>query len=500
MIASRLLLTEAAHSGDHIIPFDLDSAFLNAEIDRTVLVSLPEIWQDDKEKIVKLKKALHGLKEAPRAWFKKYGRGLVSLGWVECKSAPGLWRKPSKTRPGKFLKVSVYVDDNLITGPDKEEIANELNSIFGLFPGQIIDMKETVDEAGAKWLSLDFLGADVHYSSDARSMRVDMSTYIAKQMKRFNFNLTSPVYSPNYDEARVAKTEGVETYPDFPSRSVVGALQWVTTVARPDVTVPVNTLAKYVANTPTKSFTKAAKKIFKYLATTPQIGVSYSPDAENKFNKIYSELLPKNKPIPPINLFSDASFANCLKTMRSTSGSIIYYRGTPIAWKTQRQGVRAYSTAESEYIASSDTIALSETSDFLDFYRPIPSRVLEESFGLTPEGDDAILWVDNQSAITISKSDELKPKSRHYALRYLRVKDYAEKIVFCPTHLQKADALTKLTASVPQRELLLHHVQNPCLKVTKDSEALEDDVSSDEEIPSYADFKLSRPKKKRKTQ
>ena len=40
-------------------------------------------------------------------------------------------------------------------------------------------------------------------------------------------------------------------------------------------------------------------------------------------------------------------------------------------------------------------------------------------------------------------------------MRYLRVRDHAEKVVFCPTGLMRADPLSKLECSVAQRNLLL---------------------------------------------
>lgn len=199
----------------------------------------------------------------------------------------------------------------------------------------------------------------------------------------------------------------------------------------------------------------------RYLVTTKDAGVSYSPSQEAAFNEVYGKLLPTNRSVPDINLFSDAGFANCLKTMRSTSGSICYYRSVPVFWRSSKQGVRAYSTAESEYIACSDTIILSEHNDFLDFFRPVPSEMVYSKHGVSPDKSKAVLWVDNQSAIATAQDKDFKPRSRNYALRYLRVRDYAQQIVFCPTHLQKADALSKLECAVPQRQTLLHHVSDP---------------------------------------
>ena len=61
---------------------------------------------------------------------------------------------------------------------------------------------------------------------------------------------------------------------------------------------------------------------------------------------------------------------------------------------------------------------------------------------------------DNKSTVTITETEEIKPKSRHYALRLFRVREEAHRIQFCRTDLMCADALTK-AVSGPQRALLL---------------------------------------------
>ena len=125
------MLGSSAAEADFILAFDLDSAFLNAELERNIFCRLPKVWAEKHgHEIVKLKKALYGLKDAPKAWYLKYNTILRGLGWEPCESAPGLWRKQSKIHPTKFLKMSVYVDDNIIAGPDLDEVKSELQEIF----------------------------------------------------------------------------------------------------------------------------------------------------------------------------------------------------------------------------------------------------------------------------------------------------------------------------------------------------------------------------------
>lgn len=370
--------------------------------------------------------------------------------------------------------MSVYVDDNAITGKSETELKKELDLIFTQHPGHIIKSEVKYDEDGHEWQVFDFLGSDISYCRQLRKLIINMPNYIKKIAKKYNVVLGKPCYSPNFHEASLVDSDSKQVK-DYPIRGAVGALQWLATTVRPDVVVPVSVIAKYVAEIPTKAIINAVNKIIKYLLTTAEEGIVYSPQAEAQFNETYGRLLPEGREIPKMNAFSDAGFANCLKTMRSTSGSIIYWCGMPISWRSQRQSVRSYSTAESEYIGASDTIVLTETNDFMTFFEKLPEKVVEESYGMVPNSPDCILWLDNQAAISTAKlGDETRPKSRHYALRYLRVKDYCDKIAFTPTTLMKADCLTKLECSVAQRRLILHHVSDPVIEN-------DDDVSESED-------------------
>ena len=103
---------------------------------------------------------------------------------------------------------------------------------------------------------------------------------------------------------------------------------------------------------------------------------------------------------------------------------------------------------ESEWVAASDAIKMVEGVGCLNF--------LESGnyVGKGPLPDAMWLWVDNKSAITAATSEELKPKSKHFALRYVRVRDEHARLRFCPSNLQRADGLTKLVGAVARRQTL----------------------------------------------
>ena len=63
----------------------------------------------------RLKKALYGLKKAPRAWYSRIDSYLLENGFEKCEGEPTLY---IKEKDGKMLIVVLYVDDVIFTGND----------------------------------------------------------------------------------------------------------------------------------------------------------------------------------------------------------------------------------------------------------------------------------------------------------------------------------------------------------------------------------------------
>ena len=156
------------------------------------------------------------------------------------------------------------------------------------------------------------------------------------------------------------------------------------------------------------------------------------------------------KTFPLFHTFADASFASCSKSKNSTTGAVIFYKSVPIIWRSKRQTVRAYSTMESEWIAASDSLSMVTEIGFLGFFDKDP-HCAKDGTGLPSL---MWLWCDNQSTVTAAKNEEINPKSRHFALRYLRVRDESDRLKFCKTELQRADGLTKNVPSTVRNMLL----------------------------------------------
>ena len=111
----RLLLALSAKKNWEVHHLDVKTAFLNGDIKEDVYVAQPEGFEKaGKEGFVyKLKKALYGLCQAPRAWYEKLNSCLEMLGFIRCPYEPAVYVRKEHD---EMLIIAVYVDDLLITG------------------------------------------------------------------------------------------------------------------------------------------------------------------------------------------------------------------------------------------------------------------------------------------------------------------------------------------------------------------------------------------------
>jgi hypothetical protein len=89
---------------------DVKTAFLNGVIEEEVYIEQPQGFEveDRKSHVCKLKKALSGLKQAPRAWYGRIDSFLTSLGFTKSKADSNLYFKVMNDEPIILL---LYEDD-----------------------------------------------------------------------------------------------------------------------------------------------------------------------------------------------------------------------------------------------------------------------------------------------------------------------------------------------------------------------------------------------------
>lgn len=112
----RLVLALLASRGWTGRKLDIKSAFLNSALDEPIYLAQPEGYVDPNHPdwVLKLNKAIYGLKQSPRLWNKSLHGALIACGLTQSSHNPTLYFKLE----GKRLvgAITVHVDDMCIVG------------------------------------------------------------------------------------------------------------------------------------------------------------------------------------------------------------------------------------------------------------------------------------------------------------------------------------------------------------------------------------------------
>jgi hypothetical protein len=110
-----LLLALAAQEGWQVHHMDVKSVFLNVDLKEEVYIRQLTgfIIADQEGKVLRLRKALYGLRQAPRAWNLKLDDTLKKMDFFQSEHEHAMYRR---SHGDDILLVGVYVDDLVITG------------------------------------------------------------------------------------------------------------------------------------------------------------------------------------------------------------------------------------------------------------------------------------------------------------------------------------------------------------------------------------------------
>ena len=150
----RLVIALAAQNSWPIFQLDVKSAFLHGYLEEQVFIEQPPgyIKVGNEDGVYKLKKALHGLKQAPRAWYSRIEAYFLKDGFIKCPYEHTMFVKVGDRR--KILIVFLYVDDLLFTG--------NCDTMFGEFKKSMRNEFEMFDLGLMHY----FLGIEVMQSDD----------------------------------------------------------------------------------------------------------------------------------------------------------------------------------------------------------------------------------------------------------------------------------------------------------------------------------------------
>ncbi|CAI7888777.1 unnamed protein product [Closterium sp. NIES-54] len=113
----RTLLAGAAIKGWVVKQMDVTTAFLNGVLEEEIFMAQPEGFDDGSGRVVRLKKALYGVKQAPRQWYLKLRGVLEEIGFTPSSAAHSLFMLGEGEQRSFMV---VYVDDILIFSPSSD--------------------------------------------------------------------------------------------------------------------------------------------------------------------------------------------------------------------------------------------------------------------------------------------------------------------------------------------------------------------------------------------
>ena len=219
-------------------------------------------------------------------------------------------------------------------------------------------------------------------------------------------------------------------------RGIVGSLNYLVNMTRPDLVFVYSELSKYVQH-PDKVHTTTDEHTFHYLRDTFDKSIRFSRDC------------------PIVDTpwgWVDSDLAGATDTHRSHVVYIIMMNDGPISWKSHRQDSVALSTSEAEYMTAS------EVGKEILYLRALLRDVGHEQCVSTD------IYVDNLDCIVMSTNPVRRKSSRHIDIRVHFCRELHTTGVMClipiHTHLMVTDILTKSLPDPPltqYREVMLGH-------------------------------------------
>ena len=120
----------------------------------------------------------------------------------------------------------------------------------------------------------------------------------------------------------------------FPFAKFIGKLMYCSNCTRPDITMAVNHLSRYMTSATVRHW-EQAKRVLRYLSGTKQLSLTFN-------GSLPLQLL----------MWQDYSFGDS-DARRSRTGYVAMMRGSAVAWASKLQASVALSITEAEYMALS---------------------------------------------------------------------------------------------------------------------------------------------------
>lgn len=405
----RALLAIIAEFGWASAQWDVDAAYLNAEVKEELYAYMPEGFDDKTGDVVRIEKALYGLKQAGNEWNNALNKTLTEdIGFRRLVCDPCVYVGDNGL--DKVIIV-LHVDDMMVGGTSDQVLKDVHDAINARY--------RLTDRGGLQWA----LGTRVT-RDESGTVTLDQKLFVNSVLARFSMEQAYAASTPMKANQRLTAAscplteEEQREMSDVPYRAMIGSMMYAANMSRPDIAYAVNQCSRFASN-PGQEHARAVKQVLRYLKETQDWGIKYKRTGQGL------RLL----------AYTDADFAGDVESAKSTSGFVVFLAGGPVSWASRQQAVVAQSTAESEYIA------LAATANEVKWW----TMLLAEIGFDVPQ--PVTILVDNTATKAMGENPVHHNRSKHINVKYHATRDYVKQglieLQWVRSQDNVADILTK---------------------------------------------------------
>ncbi|XP_019084320.1 PREDICTED: uncharacterized protein LOC109125958 [Camelina sativa] len=297
----RTVLHVAVSLNWHAHQLDVKNAFLYGDLDETVYMHQSPGFVDPTRPthVCLLRKSLYGLKQAPRAWYHRFATFATKIGFNQSKADASLF----VLKRGKDLAyLLLYVDDISLTSSSTSLLRSIITSLNSEF---------SMTDLGKLHY---FLGIAIN--RDKHGMFLSQQNYAAGIIHRTGMTGCNPTTTPVDTSSKLPAAVGTTVADLTLYRGLAGALQYLT-FTRPDIAYAVQQVCLHMHD-PREPHLHALKRIIRYQKGTITNGIRLKPTS-----------------ISTITAYTDADWAGCTTTRRSTSGYCVFLGDNLVSWSSK---------------------------------------------------------------------------------------------------------------------------------------------------------------------
>jgi hypothetical protein len=373
----RAALAMAAAEDMELHQIDIKGAYLNGELTahEIIFMQQPPGYHapNTSGKVCHLHKTLYGLKQSGQCWYQRLVDIMMQhLGFSCCDVDQAVFFQ----HEGQLIIiVLVHVDDCMIAATTIMLIEH--------FKVEITKHVKISDLGELHWL----LGIEIRHKRDKHTIHLSQHSYIDSILHCYSLQNLKPVSIPMETSIHLSTSQSPATTAEFAQmcnvlyHKAMGLLMYALLGTHPDISFAVQTVSHF-SKKPRPAHWEAVKRIFWYLKGMRDLWLS--------FGHVKIDLAG----------YADAD-GSMAEDRHAISGYAFIVYGGAISWSAKCQDIISLLMTESECMTATH---MAKEALWL-------CSLIEQLFGTTLS--PTTLFLDNQSAITLSKDHQYHARTKH---------------------------------------------------------------------------------------